>query len=364
MDKFTKNHIVELYKKMGLRDPKFFNGVNPVNLFKVLGVEPQIKEDGTRLLTPYEVLGVLPKFDNGVEKPIVFAIKNRIKKIGKYEGQITQFIYKKSKIKEEKSVIQTLKERYRAAVFAGNEDEADSCLKMIESISSSEAHEFKDSFYDYSKFYKRMKKQLLLDLFAHFFLLYVQARSSIIKSGIIMKSKLYKPYHERTGIYNQDITFGTDSEIVNVAPQIDPVAFGFQNIKKVVVSNKETEAVAEFDISAKEIKVKTSSSFGAEAVAAPVQETQTPKQEMAAKTLIEQNAAIAAINESFQEPVQEQPPKFFGGMFKSFLKKKKKAFHKIGPVPVYESDAIQEEKSPYSIIEKSFYRENEREIEI
>ena len=363
MDKLTNNHIVELYKKMGLKDPKFFNGVNAVNLFKILDVEPQIKEDGTRLLTPYEVLGVLPKFENGEEKPIVFAIKNRIKRIGKYEGQIVDFVYKKSKIKEEKSVMQTLKERYRAAVFAGNEDEAESCLKMMESLSSSEAREFKDSFYDYSKFYKRMKKQLLLDLFAHFFLIYVQTRSSIIKSGIIKKNNLYKAYREKKSIYNQDVTFGADSEIVNVAPQIDPVAFGLQNIKKVVINNKEMDSVAQFDISEKEIMVKTTESL-ASIEPTFVPEPQIQKSESIAKTsIVEQNAAIAAINESFQEQPAELP-KFSRGIFKSFLKKKKKAFHKIGPAPIYEGDVVQEEKSPYSIMEKSFYRENEREIEI
>ena len=174
MVKFTKEQLLKLYKIMGLKDPKFFNEKEIVNLYKLLKIEPQKNEDGTRVLTPYEILGVLPVFKNGKERPIVFAIKHRALKIGKYEGQITKFIYAKSKVKEEKNILQTLKEKYRAAIFAGNLDEADSCLKMIDELTGGRSSEFKDSFYDYSVYYKRMKKQLLLDLFSHFFLMYVQ----------------------------------------------------------------------------------------------------------------------------------------------------------------------------------------------
>ena len=241
MGKFSNGGLVELYKKIGLRDPKFFNGKSVVNLFKILGVEPVIKEDGTRLLTPYEILGVLPKFSHGEEKPIVFAIKNRATKIGKYEGQITSFIYKKQKIKEEKTTVQTLKERYRSAIFSGNENEAESCLKMIESLSGEEARAFKDAFYNYTKFYKRMRRQLLIDLFAHFFLMYVQTRSKIIKNGIIRKNKLFRPYREKVRVEYQDSVYGSVYEAVSFAPQIDPIAFGLQNVKKVVVSNKESK---------------------------------------------------------------------------------------------------------------------------
>ena len=45
MGKFSNGGLVELYKKIGLRDPKFFNGKSVVNLFKILGVEPVIKEE-------------------------------------------------------------------------------------------------------------------------------------------------------------------------------------------------------------------------------------------------------------------------------------------------------------------------------
>lgn len=359
MGKFANKGLIELYKKIGLNDPKFFSGKSVVNLFRILQAEPEIKEDGTRLLTPYEVLGVLPKFENGVEKPIVFAIKNRVSRIGKYEGQITNFVYKKPKIKEEKSVIQTLKERYRAAIFAGDENEAESCLKMIESLSPSESRAFKDSFYDYTKFYKRMKRQLLIDLFAHFFLMFVQARSSIIKNGIIKKNKLYKPYHEKVRVEYQDVTFNSDLDIVSFAPQIDPVAFGLQNVKKVVVNNKEMDNVAEFDISSKGVKVKTSASFesSASSVASPNQK---------AETELPSASIQSVVHHDNEKPLAENEilPNLAGGVFKSFLRKKrKKLFRKLGGmVPSYVHDETEEEKVPFSKKERTVLREREIEV--
>lgn len=349
MGKFSNGGLVELYKKIGLRDPKFFNGKSVVNLFKILGVEPEMKEDGTRLLTPYEILGVLPKFSHGEEKPIVFAIKNRAVKIGKYEGQITSFIYKKQKVKEEKTTIQTLKERYRSAIFSGNENEAESCLKMLESLSGDEARAFKDAFYNYTKFYKRMKRQLLIDLFSHFFLMYVQNRSTLIKNGIIRKNKIFKPYREKVRVEYQDNVYGSDFEPISFAPQIDPIAFGLQNVKKVVVSNKDSESVAEFDISSKGVKVKTNSNAGKD---------------------VPQDSSLKVEEEKAHQPVQHETEKTETeheqnhGLLKSFLKRKrKKLFRKLsGMVPTCVRDESEEEKVPFSKKERLFSREREIEI--
>ena len=348
MENFTASGLIQLYKKMGLRDPKFYNGKNVVNLFKVLKIEPEFDEKGKRILTPYEILGVLPKFEDNAEKPIVFAIKNKTSKIGKYEGTLTSFVYKKQRIKEEKSVLQTLKERYRAAIFAGNDEEAESCLQSMEALSGGAAREFKDSFYDYSKYYKRMRKQLLLDLFAHFFLLFVQTRSSLIKNGIIKKNKIYRAYRDKTVSYTQDMSLNLDENIINLSPQIDPVAFGFQNVKKVVINNKEMDSIAEFDIKGKDIKVKTTAEFR-ENVAAKNEQSQKQDSDLTVNVL----SSEAKVEENKQSVLDEQQPKRFGkGLFKSFLKKRKKHFHKVNAVPNYVQDEEEEEKVPFSKKEK------------
>ena len=100
MSKFTNKQIFEIYNTMGVSDPKFFNEKKIVNLFKLLNIEPQFDDAGKRILTPYEILGVLPQIVDNKEKPIVFAIKHKVSKIGKYDGQIKDFFYKKQKVKE------------------------------------------------------------------------------------------------------------------------------------------------------------------------------------------------------------------------------------------------------------------------
>ncbi len=54
------------------------------NLYKLLGIIPEVDDEGNRVPTPYEILQTPPQFRKGKEVPIVFAIKNRAKKIGKY----------------------------------------------------------------------------------------------------------------------------------------------------------------------------------------------------------------------------------------------------------------------------------------
>ena len=366
MDKFSTKQIIELYQMMGLKDPEFLTEKNVENLFKILRIEPIFKEDGTRQLTPYELLGVLPVFEKGKEKPIVFAIKNKVEKIGRLEGLGTTFIYQKSKIKEEKSVLQTIKERYRAAVFAGDEATADSCLKMIDAMTNGDSEEFRDSFYDYAKFYRKLKKQLLIDLFAHFFLIYIQNRSSIIKNGIIRKDKLYRAYHEDVEEYSQDVTFNSDLDVVTF-PQIaqDPVAFGLQNVRKVVVQDKEMNNIAEFKIEKEQIKVKTKG----EGVAAVETADSKPAAGIAKVKVSgysKQNEEQKPIFESQTNENQEEfePMGIFGGFFKSFLNKKNKPYRRMGLVPQNVHDEEQEEKTPFSKKEKSTPKFKEREIDI
>ncbi len=364
MGRFTTEKIAEFYKRVGLSKAEFFDGKKPVNLFKILQAVPEVDAEGNRIKTPYELLGVFPNFKDGVEKPIVFAIKNRIFKIGNYEGAIKDFVYKKQKIKEEKTVMQTLKERYRAAIFAGDEAAAESCLEMISNLSSNEAREFEDTFYNYTKFYRRMKKQLLIDLFAHFFLEFVQTKSTIVKNGIIKKDRLYKAYKENSNNYNQDVTFDSELDIISMGQKtssVNPVNFAMQNVKKVVVENKETDTVSKFEISKDEVKVTTNGD------AQNLQNTQPE---------IIEGMVAAFSNQVAQQTVQETPKTQevrgaesideydagFFGTIKSFINKKRKPFKKIGAIPNMIHDEMEEEKIPFSKVEK--YQSKEWEIEI
>ena len=355
MSKFTNKQIFEIYNTMGVSDPKFFNEKKIVNLFKLLNIEPQFDDAGKRILTPYEILGVLPQIVDNKEKPIVFAIKHKVSKIGRYEGQIKDFFYKKQKVKEEKTVLQTLKERYRAAIFAGDDALADNCLSMIGQLSSDELREFKDSFYDYSKFYKRMKKQLLIDLFSHFFLLYIQNMSKIIKSGIIKKKKAFKPYREKVN-ESADVTFNSEMDIINMkVPQVDPIQFGLQNIKKVVINDKDSENLAVLDISDKEIKIKANQTFSnsENTISETIERSDIEKDDLAKDTKPVQDKIKPEIRfEDLDLFLQERP---------SFIKKRKKIFHRLGLDSPYAEETQSEEKAPYSKKEKS---NKEREIEI
>lgn len=354
MGKFTTEKIAEFYKRVGLSNPEFFDGKKIVNLFKILKVNPQTDEDGNRIKTPYEMLGVFPKFVNGVEVPIVFAIKNRVLGIGRYEGEIKDFVYKNQKVKEEKSIIQTLKEKYRAAIYAGDEETAESCLDMISNLSSEEASEFKDTFYNYTKYYKRMKRQLLIDLFAHFFLEYIQERASVVKKGVIKKDKLYKAYKEKKQNYNQDITFDSELDIISVSGQINPIDFGMQNIKKVVVSNKEEDVISSFEVSNDEIKIK--GNVDLEGVA--FEEVNISPSENVEP--IEVPNQVQQINENKHLEIEEQDLELYG-VLKSFINKKRKPLKKVGGVPNNIQNEDEKEYTSFSKIEKS---QREREIEI
>ena len=352
MGKFTNEKLAEFYRRVGLSKAKFFDGKNPVNLFKILKINPKTDANGNRIKTPYEMLGVFPNFVNGEERPIVFAIKNRVLGIGKYEGEIKDFVYKKQKVTEEKTIIQTLKEKYRAAVFAGDEASADSCLEMISNLSAEEARDFKDTFYNYTKFYKRMKKQLLLDLFAHFFLELVQTRSTIVKNGLIKRDRLYKAYKEKSQNYSQDVTFDSELDIISVSNQINPVNFGMQTVKQVVVENKETDEISKFEVSKDEIKVKTNIDEKVSQIG-EVQSQVSASQEVAKPTY-----QTSKVQETKSAEIDEFDMGFFGTI-KSFINRKRKACRKMGAVPNNIQNENEEEYASFSKVERS-----QREIEI
>lgn len=228
-EQLAKEQLVtalKYYKSFGLTKTKVVKGDEILDLYRILGAKPEVDETGKRKLTPYEILGVPPQFKNGgVEVPIVFAIKNKSKKIGKYTGRETTFIYKSNRVKEEDSILEQLKANYKKAILMGNEAEAQKFLDLINDVTGGKAEEFLDSFYDYTKFYRRMKKQLLLDIFSHFFLMYMmkKTKSSIIDKGIIKRGKVYKAYREHEEEYENDYVAELNQALANMAMPDAPV---------------------------------------------------------------------------------------------------------------------------------------------
>lgn len=222
-------------EKLNQKSKRIYNeilGVSPkiyikngkvLNLFDMVNVLPYEKVNGRRNLTPYEILGVAPIFDlNGNEKPIVFAVKNKVSKVTKNTTLGCGFIYQANKVKSDKNLLESMASKYKKAVLYGNDSDAEMYFKMLDDISGGKAREILSSFYDYSKFYRRMKKQLLIDIFAHFFLVYVSTKKSLIKNGIINKNKIFRAYHEeyaetKTDVYEFDIpnlNFGLDEPVL------------------------------------------------------------------------------------------------------------------------------------------------------
>ncbi len=218
MAKVTDLDVERFFKILGVKEAE--GKGKSANLYQILGCLPETDENGNRLKTPYELLGVPPQFRDGKEVPIVFAIKNRAKKIGKYSGEITEFFYSKinklRKAQEEEDTIEALKKQYKHAEFMGNIDEAMSIVEVINSLSGGRAEEIMGSYYNYAKFYKKMKKQLLMDMFSHFFLTYIQRYKTQLREGLIKTDVTYRPYFEKTFTVEQndfnnivkDINFG------------------------------------------------------------------------------------------------------------------------------------------------------------
>lgn len=230
MTKVTEADVDKFFRILGVKANG--QGERPKNLYQVLGCLPEVDENGNRLKTPYEFLGVPPQFRDGKEVPIVYAIKNRATKIGKYSGEITSFLYSNiNKVRKQEKQNDTLKElisQYKHAEFMGNIDEALGIIEIINSLSGGKADEIMGDYYNYAKFYKKMKKQLLMDMFAHFFLEYIQKYQTQFREGLIKSDVAYKPYFEKK------TTFETE-EIKDVAKSENFNENGIGQIQQITI---------------------------------------------------------------------------------------------------------------------------------
>ena len=198
MEDITNENIemfADFYNKLGVDPEQFFSGKNITNIFDFLNIVPQVDELGNRKLTSYEILGLLPNIENGKEKPIIFFMKNKFRglKIVKPKFELDLFFSKAANEKDE-SLIDYVVNNYKTAIMQNNLAEAERQFEMLDKITGGKAKHYIGKVYDYTKFYKQMKKQLLIDIFSHFFMIYLMRKKSIIKEGLIIKNKKYRAY--------------------------------------------------------------------------------------------------------------------------------------------------------------------------
>jgi len=184
------------------------------------------------VLTPYEILGVLPNIVGNVEKPIVFFIRNKLKNLKPVKtAQAENFIFSKEKNKKDDSLVEFVLNSYRLAITQNNLAEAERYFDMLNQITGGNAKHYIGSVYDYTKFYRQMKKQLLIDLFSHFFLLYLMQKKSLIKKGLIIKNKKFKAYNS-----NKQVNLHVENQL----PEIKSI-----RIDEIVQSEKEIPTPAD-----------------------------------------------------------------------------------------------------------------------
>lgn len=198
MDKISTNEAINFFKFLELPENRFMVNGKVVDIYTILGFEPEFRSDGTRKLTPYELIGIPPQFyPDGRERPIVFCLKNKVRKLGKYEGENKEFFKISGRSKERVTTLDELKSRYKTAVYEGREYDALEILKVIDEMTNGNAEEFLRSFFNSRKFYKKMRKQLIIDLFAHFFMVFCMSHKRV-KSGIMTTTKIFRPYREES----------------------------------------------------------------------------------------------------------------------------------------------------------------------
>lgn len=124
--------MTDIYAILGI--PKQYNPDGSLmSIYELLKIHPIYDETGTRLLTPYELLGILPKFDKNInEIPYVFVIKNRVGKIAKVD--LTKRVLTRKLTEEEREqqiIARTLKERLAEAEKLGDTQKAQIIQKAI-----------------------------------------------------------------------------------------------------------------------------------------------------------------------------------------------------------------------------------------
>lgn len=203
MENLTNEQIVDIinfYKLCGVTEDMYLSSDGVLDLFTLLGIKPEYDENGNRLPTVYEQLEIAPKFRDGKEVPIIFAIKHKIHRVVRRVSSNfnTEFSYQgKSKKAKDKTILNQLKKDYFSAISSGNMNEATRLYDMIDLMTGGKADYFIAVQYNCVKFYKKMQKQLLIDMFANFVILMILSKKTTVKNGIVKFDKFYKSFVEK-----------------------------------------------------------------------------------------------------------------------------------------------------------------------
>ena len=143
--------IIEFYKKCGISEEAYLSKDGALDLFTLLKIEPEFDEDGNRVLTPYEQLEMIPKFEGGEEVPLVFAIKNRVKKVS--HGVTGEFVYGGAKKSDSMEILHKFKQDYFNAIAAGDYSEAQRTFDFVNKLTGGKAEEVIGINYKNEMFY-------------------------------------------------------------------------------------------------------------------------------------------------------------------------------------------------------------------
>jgi len=225
MENLTNEQIIDIinfYEKCGITEETYLSKDGALDLFTLLKIEPEFDEDGNRVLTPYEQLEMIPKFEGGEEVPLVFAIKNRVKKVS--HGVTGEFVYGGAKKSDSMEILHKFKQDYFNAIAAGDYSEAQRTFDFVNKLTGGKAEEVIGINYKNEMFYAKMKRQLLLDLFANFLILRIMNRKAQEKDKPVSVNKLYKEFAESQIKQNSIVAdvagFGAPIVIENVDLEI------------------------------------------------------------------------------------------------------------------------------------------------
>lgn len=238
MDNLTNEQIVDIinfYKLCGISEDMYLSRNGVQDIYSLIGITPEFDEEGNRLPTVYEQLSIAPMFREGREVPIVFAIKHKVSKIHKIDSDnkfcSQKFTFSCSKEQvDDKIIINKLKQDYFSAVANGNLSEATRLYDLIDKLTGGKADYFIGIQYNCVKFYKKMQKQLLIDMFANFVILMLLSKKNKVKDGLVRFDKLYKAFIQN------ELKNGSFDLIKNESGSIP-------EISKIAVTIKEGEVV-------------------------------------------------------------------------------------------------------------------------
>lgn len=126
------NYMLDVYNLLGVA-PQYNKDGTLKNIYEILQIKPVYDEQGNRVYTAYELLGIVPLIGaDGKEIPQVFAIKNRVGRIAKVSLS-TEFLTRKLTPEEEeqKLIRETLEKKLDEANKEGDSKKAAAIKKAI-----------------------------------------------------------------------------------------------------------------------------------------------------------------------------------------------------------------------------------------